>query len=304
HLLLAPLAPPPAMISFAITAKIKGEEDKIVQGLHRLHEEDPSVRIERSESTGDLLLSTLGQLHAEVTLEKLRRKFGVDAELHEPHVPYRETVGRKATAQGKYKKQSGGRGQYGDCHITIEPNPGLGFEYVDAIVGGSIPRQYIPAVEKGIVEAMKRGVLAHCPVVDVKVTCFDGSYHDVDSSEMAFKVAGSMAFKKACESAAMRLLEPIMAMEVVCPDDCLGDVIGDLNSRRGRVHGMESKGTSQVVKVSVPMAEVLKYAPDLRSLTSCRGSFSMEFERYEEAPPPVAQKIIAQVKREEAEEHE
>ena len=282
------------VISYSIVPKSKGDEEKVSSALQRLMEEDPSLKVSRDPQTKELLVSGMGQVHIEVVVEKLKRKFGVDVELKTPKVPYRETITKKVKVQGKYKKQSGGRGQYGDVWIEIEPlERGKGFEFVDKIVGGVIPKQYIPAVEKGVYEAMLEGVLAGYPVVDVKVTLFDGSHHSVDSSEMAFKIAGSMAFKKAAKDAGMVLLEPIMDLEVTVPDDVMGDVIGDLNSRRGKVVGVEPQAhNSQLIKAKVPMAEVLEYAPDLRSLTGGRGMFTMRFSHYEKVPPFLTEKIV------------
>jgi elongation factor G len=286
--------PSEPVISYSIVPKSKGDEEKVSAALQRLMEEDPSLHISRDPQTKELLVSGMGQVHIEVIVEKLKRKFGVDVELKTPKVPYRETITKKVKVQGKYKKQSGGRGQYGDVWIEIEPlETGKGFEFVDKIVGGVIPKQYIPAVEKGVYEAMTEGVLAGYPVVDVKVTLFDGSHHSVDSSEMAFKIAGSMAFKKAAKDAGMVLLEPIMDIEVVVPDDVMGDVIGDLNSRRGKVVGVEPQAHSnQLIKAKVPMSEVLEYAPDLRSLTGGRGMFTMRFSHYEKVPPFLTEKIV------------
>jgi elongation factor G len=239
----------------------------------------------------------MGQLHIEVLVEKLKRKYGVEVELKAPKVPYKETIKASASAQGKYKRQSGGRGQYGDTWIKIEPlSRGKGFEFVDQIVGGAIPRNYVPAVEKGIRETMAEGYLAGYPMVDVRVTLYDGSYHDVDSSDMAFKIAGSMGFKNAVEKARPVILEPIMAMDISVPEEFMGDVIGDLNSRRGKVLGMETQGRTQVIKAHVPMAEVLKYAQDLTSITSGRGNFTMEFHHYEELPPVLTDKIVKEAK--------
>jgi elongation factor G len=238
-------------------------------------------------------------------VEKLKRKYGAEVVLKAPKVPYKETIRASASAQGRLKKQTGGRGQFGDTWIKIEPMAhGKGFEFVDAIVGGAIPRNYIPAVEKGVREAMAGGYLAGYPMVDVRVTLYDGSYHDVDSSDMAFKIAGSLGFKNAVEKAKPVLLEPIMNMDVTVPDECMGDVIGDLNSRRGKVLGMETKGHSQVIKSRVPMAEVLKYAPDLRSITSGRGEFQIEFSHYEEVPPHLSEKVIKETKARKAAEQE
>ncbi|MGD9818939.1 MAG: elongation factor G [Desulfomonilaceae bacterium] len=284
---------PQAVISFAIEPKAKGDEEKITQSLARLSEEDPTLSIKRDPKTNEFLISGMGQVHIEVTIEKLRRKFGVDVNLKTPKVPYMETIKGKAKVEGKLKKQTGGRGQFAVAWLELEPlSRGQGFEFVDKIVGGVIPRQYIPAVEKGVIEAMAGGALAGHPVIDVRVTVFDGKYHDVDSSEQAFKIAASKGFKKGVLQSNPILLEPIMNMEVVVPEDCMGDVMGDLNSRRGRISGMDAKGGSQVIKALVPMAEVLKYASDLTSMTSGRGIFSMEFSHYEEVPAHIAEKII------------
>ncbi|MDY0212756.1 MAG: elongation factor G [Desulfuromonadaceae bacterium] len=283
------------VISFSLKACSKGDEDKIVSGLQRLTEEDPTLQMTRDEQTHEMILSGMGQVHIEVAVEKLKRKYGVDVELRAPKVPYRETIRRKASLQSKYKKQSGGRGQYADVWVELEPlETGDGYEFVDKVVGGVVPRQYIPAVSKGIQEAMQIGVLGGFPVVDVRATLFDGSHHSVDSSEMAFKIAGSMAFKKGMEQAKPVLLEPIMEMEVIMPDDCVGDVIGDLNSRRGKVLGVEPQAGSQALKAYVPMSEVLRYAPELRSMTSDRGLFTMEFSHYEEVPSNQTARILAE----------
>ena len=290
--------PLPSLISFALTAKSKGEEDKIFISLTKLLEEDPSVKLERVAETKEILLSGLGQIHVETILDKLKRKFNVEAQLNTPKVPYRETIKGKTRVQGKHKKQTGGHGQFGDCWIQIEPLPrGKGFEFVDAIVGGVIPKTYIPAVEKGIVEASQKGVLAGFPAVDFKVTLDDGSYHQVDSSEMAFKIAGSLAFKKAVEGANPTLLEPIMKVTITTPEDYMGDIMGDLNGRRGRVLGMDNAGKNQVINAQVPMAEFLSYASDLRSMTGGRGIFTMEFSHYDEVPAQIAEKIIEEANR-------
>ena len=290
--------PLPSLISFALTAKSKGDEDKIFISLTKLLEEDPSVKLDRVSETKEILLSGLGQIHVETILEKLKRKFSVEAQLNTPKVPYRETIKGKARVQGKHKKQTGGHGQFGDCWIQIEPLPrGKGFEFVDAIVGGVIPKTYIPAVEKGIVEASQKGVLAGFPAVDFKVTLDDGSYHQVDSSEMAFKIAGSLAFKKAVEGANPTLLEPIMKVTVTTPEDYMGDIMGDLNGRRGKVLGMDNAGKNQVINAQVPMAEFLSYASDLRSMTGGRGMFTMEFSHYDEVPAQIAEKIIEEANR-------
>ena len=285
--------------SFAVFPKSKGDEEKIFSSLNRLIEEDATLTLRRNDETREMILSGMGQVHIDVTLEKLKRKFGVDVSLKQPKVPYKETIKGKTRVQGKYKKQSGGRGQYGDSWLEIEPLPrGEGFEFVDAIVGGVIPKTYIPAVEKGIVEAMVDGILAGYPVVDVRVRLVDGSYHTVDSSEMAFKIAGSMGFKKGFDQCQPTLLEPIMDIDIEIPDEYMGDVIGDLNSRRGRVLGMDKNGPNQVVKGQVPLAEILTYAPDLTSITSGRGSFSYAFSHYEEVPAHIQEKVIAEAKKE------
>jgi elongation factor G len=295
------------IISYAIAPKSKGDEEKVSVGLHKILEEDPTLRFQRDEETKEMLLSGMGQVHLEVTLERLKRKFGVEVIMKTPKVPYRETIKVSTRAQGKYKKQSGGRGQYGDCSIEIEPLPrGSGYEFVDKIVGGVIPQQYRPAVEKGVVETMREGVIAGYPIVDFRVTLYDGSYHSVDSSEMAFKIAGSMALKKAMLDAKPVLLEPIMKVEVITPDDTLGAVIGDLNSKRGKVQGVEPQaGGNQKITALVPMSEMLIYANQIHSLTSGRGLYSMEFSHYEELPGHLAQKVIAEreaQKKEKAEE--
>jgi elongation factor G len=284
---------PDPVMSFAIEPKSRGDEDKVSAGIHKLLDEDPTLRFAFDEQTKEMVLSGMGQVHLEVTIEKLKRKFGVDVTMKTPKVPYKETIRAKAQAQGKYKKQTGGHGQYGDAWLEVEPLPrGSGFEFVDKIVGGVIPRQYIPAVEKGVVEAMHEGYLAGYPLVDVRVTLTDGSYHTVDSSEMAFKIAASMGFKKAVEAAKPVLLEPIMSVEVVTPDDTLGAVIGDLNSRRGKVQGVVPQANGQTIKALVPMSEMLTYAPTLNSLTSGRGMYTMEFYGYEDVPSHLAQKIV------------
>ncbi|OPX93910.1 MAG: Elongation factor G [Syntrophorhabdus sp. PtaB.Bin006] len=288
----------PPLISFSLHPKAKGDEDKLNMSLARLIEEDKTIRYSRDEQTKEFILSGMGQVHIEVIVEKMKRKFGVEVELKEPKVPYKETIKGTTKVQGKYKKQSGGKGQYGDTWLELAPLPrGEGFEFADKIVGGAIPRQYIPAVEKGIVEAMTQGILAGYPVIDFKVSLYDGSYHDVDSSEMAFKIAASMGFKKGLELCRPTLLEPIMKVEVIVPDENMGDIMGDLNSRRGKIMGVETKGNNQVVKAVVPMAEILKYAPDLRSMTGGRGSFTVEFSHYEEVPAQIAEKIIEAAKK-------
>jgi len=295
--------PLPAIMSFAIEPKSRGDEEKIVSSINRLVEEDPTLVFRRDEQTKEMILAGMGQVHIEVTVEKMKRKFGVEVNLKTPKIPYKETI-KKAQMEvhGRYKKQSGGRGQFGDVKINIEPQPrGTGFEFVDKIVGGVVPGQYRPAVEKGIIEAMEEGVLAGYPVVDLKISLVDGSYHTVDSSEMAFKIAGSMAFKKGFPDCQPVLLEPIVNIDIEVPEDYMGDVIGDLNSRRGRISGMDSRGATQIVKGQVPLAEILKYAPDLTSMTSGRGTFTYTFSHYEEVPAHIAEKVIAESKKEETE---
>jgi elongation factor G len=293
---------PSPVISFSLHPKSKGDEDKLNTSLARLMEEDLTIHYSRDDQTREFILSGMGQIHLEVVAGKMKRKFGVDVELREPKVPYKETIKGTAKVQGKYKRQSGGRGQYGDTWLELEPLPkGSGFEFADKIVGGVIPKNYIPSVEKGIVEAMEQGVLAGYPVTDFKVTLYDGSYHDVDSSDMAFKIAASMGFKKGMELTTPVLLEPIMKMEIIVPEENVGDIMGDLNSRRGRIVGVEAKGRNQVVKATAPMAEILRYAPDLRSMTGGRGTFTMEFSHYEEVPAHIAPKIVEQANKERAE---
>lgn len=290
--------PLPSLITFAVESKTRGDEDKIFSSLAKLLEEDVALKIDRNSETKEILLSGMGQVHIEATVEKLKRKFNVEVLLNKPKVPYRETIKKKVRVQGRHKKQTGGHGQFGDCWVQFEPLPrGKGFEFVDAIVGGAIPRTYIPAVEKGIIESALRGVLAGFPCVDFKATLDDGSYHAVDSSEMAFKIAGSLAFKKATADANPVLLEPIMEVSIITPDDYMGDIMGDLNSRRGRVLGMDTQGKNQVIKANVPMSEFLTYAPDLNSMTGGRGTFSMQFSHYDEVPAQLSQKIIDEVNK-------
>jgi len=294
--------PMPTLISFALESKATGDEDKIYISLTKLLEEDTALRLERNAETKEILLSGSGQVHIESTIEKLKRKYNVEVLLKTPKIPYRETIKKKVRVQGKHKKQSGGHGQYGDCWIVMEPLPrGAGFEFVDAIVGGVIPKQYIPAVEKGIVEACQKGTLIGAPCVDFRATVDFGSYHAVDSSEMAFKVAGSLAYKKACEEANPVLLEPIMKVTITTPDEYMGDIMGDMNSRRGRVLGMDSAGKNQIINAEVPLAEFQTYAPDLRSMTGGRGMYSMEFLRYDEVPAQIANKVIEQLNAEKEE---
>ncbi len=288
---------PEPMITFAIEPRTRGDEDKISNALHKILEEDPTLRFGRDQQTNEMLISGMGQLHIETVVARLKKRFGVDVNLKPPKVPYRETVRGKADVQGRHKKQSGGHGQYGDCKIRVEPLPrGGNFEFVNEIFGGAIPRNYIPAVEKGILEAATKGYLAGYPVVDFRVILYDGSYHEVDSSELAFKIAGSLAFKKAMEQSSPVLLEPLMNVDVYAPDQYAGDIMGDLNSRRGRVQGMDSKGGMQVIKAQVPMAEMLSYAPTLTSLTQGRGDYTMEFSHYDIVPSQIAEKIISQAK--------
>jgi elongation factor G len=284
------------MISYAIAPKSRGDEEKVSVGIQRILEEDPALKFYRETETKEMILSGMGQMHLEVTLERLKRKFGVEVVMKTPKVPYKETIKTSAKAQGKYKKQSGGRGQYGDCWVQIEPLPqDNDFEFVDKIVGGVIPRQYIPAIEKGIVEALQEGVIAGYPMINLRVTVYDGSYHSVDSSELAFKIAGSLALKKAAQGAKPVLLEPILKVEVITPEEFLGVVIGDLNGKRGKVQGVEPQaGNNQKITALVPMAEMLIYANQLNSLTSGRGIYSMEFSHYEEVPSHLTQKIVAE----------
>lgn len=295
---------PIPQISLAVTAKNQGEEDKVYGGLTRLLEEDPAFSLAKQVETNDMLISGQGELHLEVLCAKLKHKFGVEAVLGNPKIPYRETIRKTVKAEGKHKKQSGGHGQYGHCWVEFSPtgdgSPELVFE--DKVVGGVVPRSFIPAVEKGLRECVVKGVLAGCPVVGLKATLFDGSYHAVDSSEMAFKTAARLAFKKGCADANPALLEPIYRIEVRIPDEYMGDIIGDMNRRRGRVMGMNQVEDGQEVVAEVPLAEVFKYATDLRSMTQARGSFRLFFERYEEVPANIAQKVIENAKKEEDEE--
>jgi elongation factor G len=289
-----PLDLPAPVMAFAYEAKSKGDEEKAAQAVRRLSEEDPTLDVHRDQQTGEQIIAGLTQAHVEVIVDRMKRRFGAEISLKPPRVPYLETIRKPAKAHGRYKKQTGGRGQFGDCHIEIAPaEDGAGLEFVNAIKGGVIPGSFIPAVEKGVKEAMEHGTVAGYPVKDVSVRLYDGSHHSVDSSEMAFKIAGSMAFKKAMADGAPVLLEPIVQITISCPEDVVGDVIGDLNSRRGRPLGMEPKGSATEVKAEVPMAEVLDYAPDLRSISGGRAEYTMEFERYEEVPGHLAEKVIA-----------
>jgi len=289
---------PESAISFAVEAKTRGDEDKLSSAVARIIEEDPTIKFARDEMTKEFQVSGQGQLHVEIVVQKLHKKYGVDVILHPPKVPYRETITKPADAHGRHKKQSGGHGQFADCKITMEPlSRGADFEFVDEIFGGSIPRQYIPAVEKGIQDARKKGFLAGYPVVDFRVRLKDGQYHDVDSSEMAFKIAGSMAFQQGMEQARPTILEPIMHVDISAPSEYVGDLMGDLNSRRGRVEGVDAEEDMQTVHARVPMAEMLTYGSTLRSITQGRGSFHMEMSHYEEVPRNLQEKIIAESKK-------
>jgi elongation factor G len=292
---------PEPVLAYAIEPKSRGDEDKISTSMHRLEEEDPSIKYSRDPQTKELLLAGQGQLHIEVTVAKLKRRFGVDVNLKPPRIPYRETIKASTEAHGRHKKQTGGHGQFGDCKIKVEPLArGADFEFVDDIFGGSIPRQFIPAVEKGIQETRVRGYLAGYPMVDFRVTVFDGSYHDVDSNELSFKMAGRLAFKDAMTRARPTILEPIMNVEVYAPSDFAGDLMGDLNGRRGRIAGMDTRGAMTVIKAQVPMAEMLTYEQHLTSATGGRGSYHMEYSHYDEVPAHQQSKIIAAAKAERA----
>jgi len=292
---IPPAELPSAVLSFAIEPKSRNDEDKLNPSLAKIHEEDPTFQYHMDEETNEFLLSGTGQSHVEVIVNKLKETYGVNVELHTPRVPYKETIRRKSTTEAKYVKQTGGKGQYGVVSINIEPlKKGQNFEFVNKIVGGAIPKNYIPSVEKGIIDAMKSGELGGYPVVDVKVTLFDGKFHPVDSSDMAFQIAGSMAFKQGMRDAKPSLLEPVMKMEITIPEDSMGDVIGDVNSRRGKVSGVDSLAGTHLINALIPMSEVLTYAPELRSITSGRGTFTMDFSHYDEVPHQQAEKIIAQ----------
>ncbi len=299
---IPPIEFPEPLITIAVEPKTKGDEDKIGAGLNTLHEEDPTFLVKFDTELRQTIVSGQGELHLDIILKRLTQRFGVEVETAEPRIPYRETIKKTAEAQGKFKKQTGGRGQYGDCHLRLEPLPrGTGFEFVDAIVGGVIPGKFIPAVEKGAIETCEKGILAGCKIVDIRVTVFDGSYHSVDSSEMAFKVAASMGFKKAFLEASPVLLEPIYDLEVKVPEAYMGDVMGDISSRRGKISGMDSDGRFQVIKAKVPLAELYKYTTVLRSMTQGQGIFHREFSHYEEVPREVAEKIIAEHRKEKEE---
>jgi elongation factor G len=293
-----PIALPAPVVAFAIEARSKGDEDKVHASLRRLQEEDPSLDVHRDEETGEMIVGGLSQMHVETVLERMHRRFGVEVDLKPPRVPYRETIRKPARAHGRHKKQTGGRGQFGDCQIEIEPMEAHeGYEFIDKIVGGVIPQGFRPAVDKGIQEAMRKGELVGAPVVGVRVRLVDGSYHNVDSSEMAFKIAGSMAFKQAVASADPVLLEPIMRLDIAVPEENVGDVMGDMSSRRGRVLGMDPGPGTTIIHVEVPMAEVLGYAPDLTSMTGGRGDYTMQLLRYDEVPAHAAQGVIAAAQR-------
>jgi elongation factor G len=287
------------VITFSLEPKSKDDEERVSNALHRLTEEDKSIKISRDQQSGELLISGMGQMHIETIIDKLKKKFNVEVYLKTPKVPYKETIKKSAKGQGKYKKQSGGRGQYGDVWIEIQPaEKGSGFKFIDNIVGGAIPKNYIPSVEKGIIEAAKNGVLAGFPMVDFTVLLYDGSYHTVDSSDLAFKIAASMAFKSVAAKADPVILEPIMIIDVFVPEDTVGAVIGDLNARRGRIENVEPHKNGSHIRAKVPMSEILKYAPDLRSMTGGRGFFTMEFSHYDEVPPSIAEKIIEAAEKE------
>ena len=289
-----PLDLPAPVMAFAYEPRSKGDEEKAAAAVRRLSEEDPTLDVHRDAQTGEQIVAGLTQVHVEVLVERMKRRFGAEIELHPPRVPYQETIHDSAAAHARYKKQSGGSGQFADCKIEIEPaEEGVGLEFVNKIKGASIPGSFIPAVEKGVVEAMEHGTVAGYPVKGVRVTLVDGKHHDVDSSEMAFKIAGSMAFRQAMDEASPVLLEPIVRLTVSCPEDAVGDIIGDLNSRRGHPLGMEPAGAMTEVKAEVPMAEVLDYAPDLRSISGGRADFTMDFERYDEVPAHLADRVVA-----------
>jgi elongation factor G len=288
---------PEPVIHIAIEPKTKSDQEKMGTALSKLVQEDPSLYVRSDEETGQVIISGMGELHLEVIVDRLKREFKVEANIGAPQVAYRETITKSVEVQGKFVRQSGGRGQYGDCWLRIEPlEPGSGFEYVDEIKGGVIPKEYIPAVGAGAKEASQNGVIAGFQMVDIKVTCYDGSYHDVDSSEMAFKIAGSMGFKAGAAKAGPVLLEPIMAVEVVCPEEYMGDVMGDLSSRRGRVTGMEQRGTAQVINSFVPLSSMFGYATDLRSATQGRATYTMTFDHYEQVPKALAEELAEKSK--------
>ncbi|HEV2862584.1 MAG TPA: elongation factor G, partial [Pyrinomonadaceae bacterium] len=294
-----PIQYPEAAISFAIEPKSRQDEEKISVALHKILEEDPSLHFTRDAQTKEFILSGSGQLHVETVVQKLKDRYHVEVALHPPKVPYKETITARAEVQGRHKKQTGGRGQFGDCKVVFEPLPrGGGFVFEDKIFGGAVPQQFRPAIEKGIVEAASGGAIAGYPLVDFKVTLIDGSYHTVDSDEHSFRAAGRKAFRNAVEKVKPTILEPIMNVEVVGPVECSGDIMGDLNSRRGRVQGMEMRGKNQVVKAQVPMSEMLDYQSKLNSITAARGSYHMEFSHYDPVPGQIANKIVEQARAE------
>jgi len=300
---VAPFQFPEPVLSYAIEPKTRADEDKLSTSIHRLQEEDPTIRYSRDPETHELLLAGQGQVHIEVTVARLKRRFSVDVLLKPPRIPYRETITASTEAHGRHKKQTGGHGQFGDCKIKVEPLPrGSDFEFVDDIFGGSIPRQFIPAVEKGIQDARTRGYLAGYPMVDFRATVFDGSFHAVDSNELSFKMAGSLAFKDAMTRARPTILEPIMNVEVHAPSDFAGDLMGDLNGRRGRISGMDTRGITTVIRAQVPMSEMLTYEQHLTSATGARGSYHMEFSHYDEVPHQLQSKIISAAKAERGQE--
>jgi elongation factor G len=300
-----PVATPDAAMTYAIEPKTRADEDKLAPAVHKLMEEDLLVRFFRDPQTNEFLIAGAGQPHIESLVSKLRKRYHTEVTLKAPKVPYRETIRGRAEAQGRHKKQTGGHGQYGDCKIKIEPlQRGAGFEFVNDIFGGAIPRQYVPAVEKGIQESAVRGFLAGYPVVDFRVTVFDGSYHDVDSNELSFKMAGRLAFRKCMEQAKPVLLEPVMRVEIEAPEECAGTLMGDLNQRRGRVQGMDSRNAGTIIRAEVPMAEMLTYGQSLTAMTQGRGAFHMEMDHYDVVPQLLADKIIANAKKSPTEEDE
>jgi elongation factor G len=294
-ILLESITFPAPVIAVAVEPKTKGDQEKMGLALSRLAQEDPTFRVSTDADSGQTIIEGMGELHLEIIVDRMMREYKVEANVGKPQVAYRETIRKNSQAEGKFIRQSGGKGQYGHVKIRMEPNPGKGYEFENEITGGSIPKEFIKPVDAGIKEALEGGVLAGYEMVDVKVTLYDGSYHDVDSSEMAFKIAGSMAFKEAAKKASPVLLEPVMAVEVVVPEDFMGVIVGDLNSRRGRIEGMEHRAGSQVIKAMVPLSEMFGYATNMRSSTQGRATFSMHFSRYEEAPRSVAEEIIARV---------
>ncbi|MEO7156238.1 MAG: elongation factor G, partial [Vicinamibacterales bacterium] len=287
---------PEPVISLAIEPKTKADQEKLGQGMQKLMAEDPTFRVKTDEQTGQVVIAGMGELHLEIIVDRLKREFGVEASVGKPQVAYKETLTKQAEGHGLFKRQTGGRGQFGDCWIRLFPRePGSGYEFVNETVGGSIPREFIKPIDQGIQEALTRGIIAGYPIDDVRIEVFDGSYHDVDSSEMAFKIAGSLAFQDAAKKAGAVLMEPVMRVEVVCPKDNLGDVMGDLASRRGRIQSQEDRGGTQIISARVPLSDMFGYATDLRSRTQGRATYSMFFERYEQAPRNVSDEVIARV---------